>query len=148
MPIYSILASMSIAMLLSLIVLGSAVALSALLSLIVSALYSSYTLVCCLSLWRRCTGFFKPHYSEDDKDEEGLAWGPWRVPEPFGTINNVFAVAYSIFMLFWSVWPLSVNPTPDLFNWSIVVFGAVVAFSIVWYVVRAKTYFKGPIKEV
>jgi len=148
MPIYSILTSMVISLLLSLIVLGSAVALSALLSLIVSALYSSYILVCCLALWRRCTGFFKPYASDDDVTGEGLPWGPWRVPEPFGIINNVFAVAYSIFMLFWSVWPLSVNPTPDLFNWSIAVYGAVVAFSIVWYAVRARKYFKGPIKEV
>ncbi|KAI1120710.1 amino acid transporter [Nemania abortiva] len=146
-PIYSILTSMTISLLLSLIVLGSSVALSALLSLIVSALYSSYILVCCLTLWRRQTGFFKPFATEYDADD-GLPWGPWRVPEPFGTINNVFACLYSIFMLFWSVWPLTINPTAASFNWSIVVYGFVIAFSIIWYVVRARAFFKGPIKEV
>jgi choline transport protein len=138
---------MTISLLLSLIVLGSSVALSALLSLIVSALYSSYILVCCLTLWRRRTGFFKPFALDYDVDE-GLPWGPWRIPEPFGTINNVFATLYSIFMLFWSVWPLTTNPTAASFNWSIVVYGFVIAFSIVWYVVHARTLFKGPIKEV
>ncbi|KAI0187998.1 amino acid/polyamine transporter I [Xylaria flabelliformis] len=148
-PIFSILASMSISLLLALIVLGSSVALSALLSLIVSALYSSYLLVCCLTLWRRCTGFFKPFTTTDLDDlGQGLRWGPWRVPEPFGTINNVFAILYSIFLLFWSLWPLSTNPTAASFNWSVLVYGAVVAFSVVWYAVHARRFFKGPIKEV
>ncbi|KAI0112208.1 amino acid transporter [Nemania sp. FL0031] len=148
-PIFSILASMSISLLLSLIVLGSSVALSALLSLIVSALYSSYILVCCLTLWRRRTGFFKPFKATElDHVGEELTWGPWRIPEPFGTINNIFAIIYSVFLLFWSLWPLEVNPTAATFNWSVLVYGTVVIFSVLWYGVHARKFFKGPIKEV
>lgn len=139
---------MGATVLLSLIVLGSSVALSALLSLIVAALYSSYLIVCTLLLWRRCTGYFRP-YSAGSSDDHGRpSWGPWRVPEPFGTINNIVACIYTIFLLFWSFWPQTNMPTPASFNWSILVFGAVVLFSIVWYAAQAKTYFKGPIKEV
>ncbi|KAI0146966.1 putative GABA transporter [Xylariaceae sp. FL1272] len=148
MPIYSILTSMSIALLISLIVLGSSTALAALLSLIVSALYSSYLVVCGLTLWRRCTGFFKVPTTLSDNMPDGLEWGPWRVREPFGTINNAFAVLYSIFILFWSLWPLTANPTASSFNFSVLVYGAVVLFSVIWYVVRAHKWFKGPIKEV
>ncbi|KAI0976248.1 putative GABA transporter [Xylaria arbuscula] len=149
MPIYAIIASMGIALLLSLIVLGSSVALSALLSLIVSALYSSYLLVCGLALWRRCTGFFKPPVTKsDDELSHGLHWGPWRMKEPLGTINNVFAVLFCIFMLFWSLWPLNVNPTASSFNWSVLVYGAVILFSVVWYITHARAFFKGPVKEV
>ena len=53
LPVVAILTTLTITMLLSLIVLGSAVALSALLSLVIAALYSSYLLVCSLILWRR-----------------------------------------------------------------------------------------------
>ncbi|KAI1105608.1 putative GABA transporter [Jackrogersella minutella] len=147
LPIYAVFATMGIASLISLIVLGSSVALSALLSLIVAALYSSYLLVCGLFLWRRCTGAFQN--AEDASDPpEGLVWGPWKLPEPFGILNNIFACLYSAVLLFWSFWPQTVAPTPETFNWSILIFGAVVLFSVVWYILRARHSFKGPIKEI
>ena len=37
--------------------------------------------------------------------------------------------------------------TLDTVNWSVLVFGVVVLGSLVWYAVRARHYFKGPIKE-
>ncbi|KAK3944391.1 hypothetical protein QBC46DRAFT_442172 [Diplogelasinospora grovesii] len=136
-------------MLLSLIALGSAAALSAMLSLVIAALYSSYLLVCGLLLWRRTTGALQPQLSNSDVLDSGrLAWGPWRLPEPFGAANNVIACLYCIILLFWSFWPQTTPTTPDTANWSILVFGVVVLFSIAWYVVRAKHYFKGPIKEL
>lgn len=55
---------------------------------------------------------------------------------------------YSVFLLFWSFWPQQTPTTPEGFNWSVVVFAGVVMFSVLWYVVRAKFYFKGPVKEV
>lgn len=139
---------MGATVLLSLIVLGSSAALSALLSLIVASLYSSYLIVCTLLLWRRCTGYFRPYSAGSSDEHDVLSWGPWRIPEPIGTINNFFACVYTVFMLFWSFWPQTSMPTPESFNWSVLVFGAVIIFSVVWYTVRAKTYFKGPIKEV
>lgn len=136
-------------MLLSLISLGSAVALSALLSLSIAALFSSYLLVCGLLLWRRTTGAIEAHTHDFEPLDSGrLRWGPWRISEPFGTINNIIACIYSMFLLFWSFWPQTVSPTPQTANWSILVFGAVVIFSVVWYVFRARFYFRGPIKEV
>ncbi|KAI1378114.1 putative GABA transporter [Hypoxylon crocopeplum] len=147
LPIYAVFCTMGITSLISLIVLGSAVALSALLSLIVAALYSSYLLVCGLFLWRRCTGGFQD--AEDAGDQqEGIVWGPWKLPEPFGILNNIFACLYSAVLLFWSFWPQTIAPTPETFNWSILIYGAVVLFSVIWYILRARHYFKGPIKEI
>jgi choline transport protein len=136
-------------MLLSLIVLGSAVALSALVSLIFAALYSSYLLPCGLLLWRRCTGAIQPALSNESVLSSGrVTWGPWKLAEPLGAANNLFACVYLTFILFWSFWPQITPTTLATTNWSILVYGAVVLFSVFWYVVRARHYFKGPVKEI
>ncbi|KAI0537897.1 amino acid transporter [Xylaria digitata] len=67
---------------------------------------------------------------------------------PFGTINNIFSIVYNVFLLFWSFWPRQTPTTPEGFNWSVVVFVGVVIFSVLWYVTRANSYFKGPVKGV
>ncbi|KAI0020711.1 amino acid transporter [Xylariomycetidae sp. FL0641] len=151
LPVNAIMTTFFITVLLSLIVLGSSVALLALLSLVNAALFTSYTLVCGLLLWRRCCGKFRPYIpgsGVDDHPPGTLVWGPWKLPEPLGVANNIFACLYSIFILFWSFWPQTYQPTPDTANWSPLVFGSLFIFSIVWYFIRARTYFKGPIKEV
>ncbi|KAI1202916.1 amino acid transporter [Nemania serpens] len=149
LPVNAIVVTFIVNVLLSLIVLGSAIVLQAFVSLINAALYTSYIIVCGLLLWRRATGSIKPYMpgSETLRDD-GLIWGPWKVPEPFGTFNNIFACIYILLIWFWSFWPPIINPSPDLFNWSILVFGVAVSFSVVWYVVQAKHHFKGPIREV
>ncbi|CAJ2502234.1 Uu.00g096280.m01.CDS01 [Anthostomella pinea] len=149
LPANAIFTTLGITVLLSLIILGSSVALGALISLVVAALFSSYLLSCGLLLWRRCTGALQPYSTNWESLDSGrLTWGPWRVPEPLGTINNVVACLYCAFLLFWSFWPQYTPVTPETMNWSILVFGSVVGFCILWYVFRARHYFKGPIKEI
>ncbi|KAI1277947.1 amino acid transporter [Xylaria sp. FL0933] len=151
LPINAIFVTYATTVLLSLIVLGSAAALQALLSLVNAALFASYTLVCGLLLWRRCTGEIRPYSSTADFDlidGKGLIWGPWKLPEPLGIANNIFACLYSIFTLFWSFWPEVNHPTPNTTNWSVLVFGVMVLLSILWYFIRANKHFQGPIKEV
>ncbi|KAJ8132573.1 hypothetical protein O1611_g1050 [Lasiodiplodia mahajangana] len=149
LPVYAILATMVITTSLSLIVLGSSVVLSALLSLLVAALYSSYLITCALLLWHRVRGRVKPYVEDSEHvDADHLVWGPWKVPEPFGTLNNAFACLYTVFLLFWSFWPESNHPSAAELNWSVVVYGGVILFSITWYILRARRFFKGPIKEV
>ncbi|KAK3329253.1 amino acid/polyamine transporter I [Apodospora peruviana] len=147
LPIATILTTLGICMLMSLIVLGSTVVLMNLVSLIISALYSSYLLACGLLLWRRCTGGLQPYVPGGGGDmlaPSQLSWGPWRVPEPFGTANNIVACLYCILLLFWSFWPGQPNPAPEAANWSIVVYAGVVLLSVIWYIWRAKHYFQGP----
>ncbi|KAH9883706.1 amino acid transporter [Xylariomycetidae sp. FL2044] len=149
LPLYAILSTMVITTLLSLIVLGSEVVLSALFSLLSAALCSSYLLACGLLLWRRSQGTIQPYTSNRDSAHPGqLTWGPWRVPEPLGTINNAFACIFILVLWFWSFWPSVSSPALTEVNWSPLVYGSVILFSVAWYVIRARHYFNGPVMEV
>ncbi|KAH9897510.1 amino acid transporter [Xylariomycetidae sp. FL2044] len=150
LPTNTIITSMFITVLLSLLALANSVALAAITSLFVAATSTTYLMSCTLLLWRRCTGGIRP-YSELGSHSGGIdggpEWGPWKVPEPLGTINNAIACVWNLFLLFWSFWPQQNHPTAETVNWSVLVFGAVVLGSLIWYFVRARHYFKGPIKE-
>ncbi|EXJ90540.1 hypothetical protein A1O1_03643 [Capronia coronata CBS 617.96] len=74
-----------------------------------------------------------------------LIWGPWHIPGIFGIINNAYACVYMIFVIFWSVWPPSTPVDYQTMNYSIVVTGGVVIFSIIWYFVRGRKEYKGPL---
>ncbi|KAI1414623.1 amino acid transporter [Hypoxylon sp. FL1857] len=148
LPANAIFATFISTLLVSLIVLGSSVALQALCSLSVAALYSSYLIPCTLLLWRRSTGRIRPYSVDSEALNPGVVWGPWRIPEPFGTLNNAFGCLYNVITLFWSFWPQSKYPTASTLNWSVLPFSIMLLFSILWYVLRAKYYFKGPIREV
>ena len=135
-------------MILSLIVLGSSVDFNNIVSLSVIGLYSSYLLSCSLLLWRRAIGSIKPADSTAFRVGPGeIHWGPWHIPEPLGTINNAFACIYLIVLLFWSFWPPQTPVSPSTMNFSVLVFGATVLFSTVWYLVKGKSGFLGPVEE-
>lgn len=149
LPLNTILTTIIISILLSLISLGSSVALNDVLSLSVAGIYSSYLISVGFLFYRRVTGAIKP--PDDNAAVTGpgsLHWGPWRIPEPFGTINNGFSCAYLVFTIFWIFWPTMVNPTASTMNYSVLVFGAVVLFSVAWYFLRARKYYVGPVIEL
>jgi len=74
-----------------------------------------------------------------------LIWGPWHVPGIFGIINNAYACCYMIFVIFWSVWPPKTPVTASTMNYSVVVTGGVMILSAIWYYVKAKHEYKGPL---
>ncbi|KAJ5987035.1 hypothetical protein N7451_011400 [Penicillium sp. IBT 35674x] len=74
-----------------------------------------------------------------------LIWGPWKVPGILGTINNAYACAYMLFVVFWSVWPPSTPVDYTTMNYSIVVTAGVLILSGIWYLVRARKEYKGPL---
>lgn len=74
-----------------------------------------------------------------------LIWGPWKVPGILGTINNAYACVYMLFVLFWSVWPSLTPVNYSTMNYSIVVTGGVLILSGVWYFVRARKEYHGPL---
>lgn len=76
-----------------------------------------------------------------------LVWGPWHIPGIFGIINNAYACIYMIFVIFWSVWPPETPVDPTTMNYSIVVTGGVIIFSIVWYFIRGREEYKGPLVD-
>ena len=74
-----------------------------------------------------------------------LIWGPWHVPGWLGILNNAYACAYMIFVIFFSVWPPATPVTPSTMNYSVVVTGGVMILSAVWYYVRARKVYHGPL---
>ncbi|KAJ5553126.1 hypothetical protein N7494_002504 [Penicillium frequentans] len=98
-----------------------------------------------------------PTFSSPERDTEAkrpvefeiaqapLIWGPWKVPGILGTINNAYACAYMLFVVFWSVWPPSTPVDYSTMNYSIVVTAGVLILSGIWYLVRARKEYKGPL---
>lgn len=76
-----------------------------------------------------------------------LYWGPWHIPGIWGIINNAYACVYMIFVIFWSVWPPQTPVDPASMNYSVLVTGGVILFSIFWYYVRGRKEYRGPLLE-
>lgn len=154
-PVWSIGVTSVISCLLALINIGSAVVYNALVSLSISGLYSSYLMAASLLLYRRCTKGFKlpdPSRHPALADTHGaaepeLVWGPFHVRGWLGIVNNTLACCYLFTMWFFTFWPPApVTQAADM-NFSVLMTGAVVIFSIVYYLVWAKRDYKGPIVE-
>ncbi|KAH8705814.1 amino acid/polyamine transporter I [Talaromyces proteolyticus] len=146
-PLRSLALNCFISMLLSLILLGSSVGFSDLVNLTVACLYSSYLLATGFLLWTRLAGRISPHDPDARIRPGNLHWGPWKIPEPFGLLNNIFACSYLVLVFFWSFWPAAREVTPSTMNYNVLIYGVMVSFAIIWYFARARHYYTGPIVE-
>ena len=167
-PITAIALVTIIPALIALIYIGSPTVFEDVVSLSTSGLYASYFIPCALLLWRRTTGQVQPHstYAPNDSEtipelisafatsdptsevaQPQLAWGPWHLPGIFGVINNTYACIYILFVLFWSFWPPLTPVTAQNMNYSSLMTFAVIAFSIVYYLIWGKRQYKGPLVE-
>ncbi len=143
------MATTAISCVLSLTVLGSSTAFNDLVSLWVASLNSSYLLASGLLLYRRCTGGITHRDTIVDESGPGkLKWGPWYIPGIYGIINNVFACGYIIVIVFFSLWPPARPVTSANMNYSVLVTGAVILFSVVYYFAWARREYRGPRIEV
>jgi choline transport protein len=50
-----------------------------------------------------------------------------------------------IFVIFWSVWPPATPVDATTMNYSVLVTGGVIIFSIIWYWVRGRKEYEGPL---
>jgi choline transport protein len=151
-PVYSVLCTAAISVLLSLINIGSPVAFQNVTSLSISCLYSSYLIAAGLLFYRRVTkGFTLPGSIElpalANTTGAELVWGPFHLKGALGIANNVFAMCYLVVVGFFSFFPGMVDPTVDMMNYSVVVTGGLVIFSVVYYFVWARKEYNGPIVE-
>ncbi len=147
LPLYTIFLTTIVTCLLALINIGSSVAFNDVISLTVSSLYSSYLICCALLLWRRCTSGIGES-SRDVAAKTSLYWGPFRVPGVFGIIVNVVACIFMVIIIFFSFWPPATPTTAVSMNYSVLVFGAVILFSIAYYLTVAHRTYVGPLVEV
>ncbi len=147
-PLISIIVTTIIACLLSLINIGSSTAFNDVISLTIDGLYGSYLICCSLLLWRRCAGAISLPNERSPNQHGTLTWGPWHLQGWFGIAVNAFACVYMIIILFFSFWP-PVTPTKtSTMNYSALVTGAVLIFSVFYYLLRARKVYTGPVIEV
>ena len=135
LPTYSILLTSTIISLLALINIGSTTAFNAFAGLTVQGFYSVFIISASVLLHKRLT----TRRSE-------IRWGPFSLG-PFGVPIIIFALAYSVIGFFFSFWPPLVHPPVDEFNWSMVVFLSVVIISSIYWHLRARHVYTGPIFE-
>ncbi|KAJ5674585.1 choline transport protein [Penicillium maclennaniae] len=151
-PIYSVLLTTCVVCLLALINVGSSVAFNDLVAMSISGLYLSYMVVAGLLLYRRCTGGI----SNARNSDHGLvnvpgsvcAWGPFHLPGIAGIAVNTFALIYMTIAVFFSFWPPSWAVTVQSMNFSVVGTFGVIILSLVYYAVRARHVYDGPVVEI
>lgn len=147
MPLYAIGMTTVFSGLLQLIAIGSSVAFNDVISLTVAGLYSSYLVCSTLLLWRRCAGRIGGA-SQDVDGKTGLQWGPFKVPGSLGIAINALGCIFMVIIIFFSFWPPATSTTAVSMNYSILVFGAAILFSIAFYVAIAHKTYSGPVIEV
>lgn len=76
---------------------------------------------------------------------EDHSWGWFHVPGWIGIANNIYACCYMVFVIFFSLWPSEYHPNASTMNYSIVVTSGVLIFSLIWYFIRARKEYHGPI---
>ncbi|KAJ3487379.1 hypothetical protein NLG97_g6426 [Lecanicillium saksenae] len=148
-PVWAVSITAVITCLLTLINIGSDVALNDVLSLSISCLHLSYLLVLSFLLYNRITGAIAEPNSitAEEVSPDQLIWGPFRIGGILGITNNIFAIMYAIFILFFSFWPPAIPVQPSSMNYSCLVTGSVIVFSLGYYFVRARKQYNGPVIE-
>ena len=151
-PVLSVFLTTTLACVLALIVLGSSTAFNNIVSLSVVGLFGSYILVAVLLLWRRLRGDIKLYPSSADAltnlPGKELTWGPWRIPGVLGTATNIFTIVYLVIIFLFSLWPPVNHPTAATMNYSNLMFGATMLFSVLYYFFRARKVYTGPVVQV
>ena len=73
-----------------------------------------------------------------------LPWGPFKLGRA-GVPVTIVAIAYSVVGAFFSVWPTTAKPDAESMNWCILVFGAVILFSLIFWAFYGRKYYRGPV---
>ncbi|KAE8139259.1 amino acid permease-domain-containing protein [Aspergillus pseudotamarii] len=142
LPVQSIILTVVVSAMLALINIGSSVALDAIVSMAVSALYLFYLMVLILLLYRCIRGDISlyNHSGDDVVNAPGakLAWGPFQCPGVWGIAINAFAIVYIMIM----------HPSVRSMNWSVLGTGGSSFLAVGYYFARARHIYTGPIREL
>lgn len=132
LPVNAIVFSCTCTCLLALINIRSNVAFNAIISLNLVSLMLSYSTSIGCVLHRRI------------RHPELLPRARWSLGR-WGIPINIGGLAYSNFAFFWCFWPNSTPVFLNNFNWAVVMFGAVSILSVVFYFVKGRKVYKGPV---
>ncbi|EEY22506.1 conserved hypothetical protein [Verticillium alfalfae VaMs.102] len=133
-PLNAIFTTFLISSLLSLINIGSAVALNSITSLATTSLLSSYICSIGCMIWRRWTN--SPLLPSK------FSLGRW------GLAINIASVVFLVTIFVLAFMPPTPNPTLDMMNWNILIYSVIALFSLAYYLVRGKHQYEGPVAYV
>jgi choline transport protein len=139
----------TVIVLLSLINIGSSVALSAILSLSTIALYASYIIpITCLIFMRLRVKdkVYDSKAGEAEISEERLVFGPWNLGR-WGMLINIYGVCYATLLVPFMALPTSLPLTAQTMNYAGPIFLFVLLFASVDYMVRGRKVFVGPRRD-
>ncbi|KAK2764533.1 hypothetical protein FQN54_009228 [Arachnomyces sp. PD_36] len=118
-PLNAVIVSLIITVLLSLINIGSDVALFAIVSLTITSLMTSYIItISCLVIKRLRGQPLPPHR--------------WSLGK-YGLAINIGALAFLIPLFVFAMFPLTAEVEPATMNWSVVMYGGMLIFSTAYY---------------
>ncbi|KAA6408204.1 MAG: amino acid transporter [Lasallia pustulata] len=132
LPVRAIVFSCVCTSLLALINIGSSVAFNAIISLnLVSLMLTYMTSIGCVLLRRIRHPELLPR----------ARWslGRWGVPV------NIGGLAYSTHAFFWCFWPNATPVDVTTFNWALVMFWGLAVIALVYYWVKGRHVYKGPV---
>ena len=133
-PLNAVIVSFLFGVVISLINLGSSVALNAIVSLTLSALLASYILSIGCILSKRLRGETLPP----------ARWSLGRAGTAINAIALVFLVPYFIFCFF----PTATPVEADTMNWNIVMFGGIFLWATAFYLVKGRKVYIPPVRIV
>ncbi|KAB2579998.1 putative sterigmatocystin biosynthesis monooxygenase stcW [Lasiodiplodia theobromae] len=146
-PFNAVLTSSIIASLLSLINIGSAVAFNAFTSLVVVASFATFILSASTLLLKRIR--HRRRHSTENDDSNDIPLGAFNLGSNATGIPIIVAsIAYSLLGAFFSLWPPAPDPKPEELNWSGVVFGGGVVWSLLYWAVWGRKVYTGPVLEI
>lgn len=156
-PTAAVIVASVIPALLILINLGSSVVFNDVTSLALVGFYSTYLLSVSFLLYRRITNTirkrtsgsaYSPARLNENTGEYELFWGPWHVPGWLGIVNNVVSVCYLTTIWLFAFFPPTAKVDASTMNYSSLVFGATVLYSLVYYVAWGRHQYHGPVVEI
>lgn len=133
-PLRAILISLCITCIVSLINIGSNSALNAIVSLNVVALLSSYYITISCLVWRRLYG-------------DPLPVRRWSLGR-YGLAVNIASLIFITPILFFAFWPTATPVEPAEMNWAVLMYGAVIIWSLGYYAIWGKKSYVGPVTVV
>lgn len=134
-PTRAVLLTATFTCLLVLINIGSTTAFNAILSLTTLGLYFSYGIPILIFAIRR--------FNRSDP----IQFGPWSLGR-YGLPLNIVAICFCIFLIIFLPFPSTIPVTAQNMNYSSTVFGGIMIIAIIYYVIRGRKHFVGPIREV
>lgn len=133
-PLNAVLVTIGFSIIVSMIILGSPTAFWTIGNLCGVALFSSYIICIGCIAWRRI---------------RGLPLLPSRFDlGQFGLTINLMAIAMLLVFWFFMFWPPFPNPGVSWMNWGAFVYGVVIIWAFIYYYLRAKKHYQGPVEYV